>query len=51
MFDPILGGSMSKLYMGFDAGTQSVKVAVYDENLNCLSTHSKATTLHYTHPG
>ena len=22
---------MGKLYMGFDAGTQSVKVAVYDE--------------------
>ncbi|MDO4936888.1 MAG: FGGY family carbohydrate kinase [Sutterellaceae bacterium] len=42
---------MSKLYMGFDAGTQSVKVAVYDENLKCLATHSKPTTLHYPHPG
>jgi len=28
---------MSKLYMGFDAGTQSVKVAVYDEQFNCLT--------------
>ena len=23
---------MSQYYLGFDAGTQSVKVAVYDEN-------------------
>ena len=42
---------MSKLYMGFDAGTQSVKVAVYDEALKALSTHSLPTTLHYPHPG
>lgn len=42
---------MSKLYLGFDAGTQSVKVAVYDETLKCLSSHSLATTLHYPRPG
>ena len=24
---------MSRYYIGFDAGTQSVKVAVYDENM------------------
>ena len=42
---------MSKLYMGFDAGTQSVKVAVYDEAFKALSTHSLPTTLHYPHPG
>ena len=38
---------MSKLYMGFDAGTQSVKVAVYDEQFNCLTSHSLPTHLHY----
>ncbi len=43
--------SMSKLYLGFDAGTQSVKVAVYDESFRALSTHSLPTTLHYPHPG
>ena len=42
---------MSKLYMGFDAGTQSVKVAVYDEQFNCLTSHSLPTHLHYPQPG
>ena len=42
---------MSKLYLGFDAGTQSVKVAVYDETFKALSSHSLSTTLHYPHPG
>lgn len=42
---------MSKLYMGFDAGTQSVKVAVYDEQFNCLTSHSLPTHLHYPRPG
>ena len=42
---------MSKLYMGFDAGTQSVKVAIYDENMKCLAQHSAPTTLHYPNPG
>lgn len=42
---------MAKLYMGFDAGTQSVKVAVYDESLTPLAQATAATTLHYPHPG
>ena len=42
---------MAKLYMGFDAGTQSVKVAVYDEAFQCLTSHSLPTTLNYPHPG
>ncbi len=42
---------MSKLYMGFDAGTQSVKVAVYDEQFNCLTSHSLPTHLRYPQPG
>ena len=42
---------MSKLYMGFDAGTQSVKVAVYDEQFNCLTSHSLPTHLLYPQPG
>jgi xylulokinase len=40
-----------KYYIGFDAGTQSVKVAVYDENLNCVAMDSAMTTLSYPHPG
>ncbi len=42
---------MGKLYMGFDAGTQSVKVAVYDEQFNCITSHSLPTTLNYPQPG
>lgn len=42
---------MANLYMGFDAGTQSVKVSVYDEHLNCVTTHSLPTSFHYPHPG
>ncbi len=42
---------MSKLYMGFDAGTQSVKVAVYDEQFKCLTSHSLPTHLNYPQPG
>ena len=37
--------------MGFDAGTQSVKVAVCDENFNLIANRSLATTLRYPHPG
>ena len=40
-----------KLYIGIDAGTQSVKVAVFDENTNCLCTHTKPTTFTYPNPG
>ncbi len=42
---------MGKLYMGFDAGTQSVKVGVYDENFRMLTSESLPTTLRYPHPG
>ena len=42
---------MSQYYLGFDAGTQSVKVAVYDENLECIVSSSSPTTLTYPEPG
>lgn len=42
---------MGKYYLGFDAGTQSVKVAVYDEKMNCVVSSSAPTTLTYPHPG
>lgn len=40
-----------KYYIGFDAGTQSVKVAVYDEELQCVAMDTAMTTLSYPHPG
>ena len=43
-----IGGSvMGKLYMGFDAGTQSVKVAVYDEQFRLVTSRSLPTSLTY----
>ena len=42
---------MSKLYLGFDAGTQSVKVSVYDENLKSITSQSLPTILRYPHAG
>ncbi|MCF0253580.1 MAG: hypothetical protein HUK26_04510, partial [Duodenibacillus sp.] len=42
---------MSNLYLGFDAGTQSVKVAVYDQQWKCLAQHALPTTLRYPRPG
>ena len=42
---------MSKLYLGFDAGTQSVKVFVYDENLKSITSQSLPTILRYPHAG
>ena len=42
---------MKCLYLGFDAGTQSVKVSIYNKNLECLTSHSLATTLHYPQSG
>ena len=39
-----------KLYIGIDAGTQSVKVAVFDEHTNCLCSYTKPTTLTYPNP-
>lgn len=38
---------MSQYYLGFDAGTQSVKVAVYDENMNRVVSAASPTTLDY----
>ena len=40
-----------KYYIGFDAGTQSVKVAVYDEDMKCVSQHVNPTVLRYPNPG
>lgn len=42
---------MTKLYLGFDAGTQSVKVAVHDSSWRCIASCSKPTTLGYPNPG
>ncbi len=42
---------MANYYLGFDAGTQSVKVAVYDESMQCLASSSSPTTLTYPEPG
>ena len=42
---------MGKLYMGFDAGTQSVKVAVYDEQFRLVTSRSLPTSLTYPQPG
>ena len=42
---------MEKYYLGFDAGTQSVKVAVYDAQMQCVASSSAPTTLTYPHPG
>ncbi len=42
---------MDRLYLGFDAGTQSVKVSVYDASLNCITSRSLATILRYPQPG
>ncbi len=42
---------MGKYYLGFDAGTQSVKVAVYDEKMQEAASWSAPTTLKYPHPG
>lgn len=38
-------------YLSFDAGTQSVKVAVYNEKMECITKVSNQTTLTYPHSG
>ena len=38
---------MEKYYLGFDAGTQSVKTAVYDLEMNCLAEKTYPTQLYY----
>ena len=42
---------MEQYYFSFDAGTQSVKVAVYDAAMRCVAKASNPTTLQYPHPG
>ena len=42
---------MADYYLGFDAGTQSVKVAVYDEDMQCIATSGSPTTINYPEPG
>jgi len=42
---------MEHYYLSFDAGTQSVKVAIYNENMKCMANSSNQTTLKYPHPG
>lgn len=42
---------MEHYYISFDAGTQSVKVAVYNENMKCVAKSSNQTTFKYPHPG
>ena len=40
-----------RYYLGFDAGTQSVKVAVYDSAMHCVAMDTAKTTLTYPQPG
>lgn len=40
-----------KYYLGFDAGTQSVKVAVYDLDMKLIVQDTNETILNYPHPG
>ncbi len=42
---------MAKYYLGFDAGTQSVKVSVYREDMVCVASSASPTTLRYPQPG
>lgn len=42
---------MEQYYLGFDAGTQSVKTAVYDIDMNLIVQDTNATILNYPHPG
>ncbi|MDO4556382.1 MAG: FGGY-family carbohydrate kinase [Lachnospiraceae bacterium] len=42
---------MGKYYIVFDAGTQSVKVAIYSLNMECIAESNYATTLFYPNPG
>ena len=42
---------MEKYYVGFDAGTQSVKVVICNERMECVASASKPTTIYYPNPG
>ena len=43
--------AMEKYYLTFDAGTQSVKVAVFDAAMQCVVSSVHPTTLLYPEPG
>lgn len=42
---------MPNYYIGFDCGTQSTKVAIYDNNLNCIAEHNIPTVITYPKAG
>lgn len=42
---------METYYLCFDAGTQSVKVAIYSENMKCVAKAAHQTTLKYPQAG
>lgn len=42
---------MNKYYIGFDAGTQSVKVALYSLEMECVAESNYLTSLYYPNPG
>ena len=42
---------MGKYYIGFDAGTQSVKVVLYSLELECIAESNYPTFLYYPNPG
>ncbi|RRD94156.1 carbohydrate kinase [Clostridiales bacterium COT073_COT-073] len=42
---------MGKYYVGFDAGTQSVKVAIYSLEMECVAEANYPTYLYYPNPG
>lgn len=42
---------MNKYYIGFDAGTQSVKVSIYSLNMECIVEKSYPTTIYYPKTG
>ena len=42
---------MKKYYLTFDAGTQSVKTAIFDENMQCVASSSHPTSLTYPQGG
>ncbi len=42
---------MNKYYIGFDAGTQSVKVAIYSLNMETIAETSYPTIIYYPHSG
>ncbi len=42
---------MGKYYIGFDAGTQSVKVVLYSLEMECIAESNYPTFLYYPNPG